>query len=315
LAVQFAEFKIVGANARCIAMLEAFKTVIQSYNVPSGTSLSRHLPNSYLGPQITHIVQARPPLAVSLGNAVRWLKWECSQVPVEMSDDEAREMLCDRIDDFIRDRIIYADKVIQAHAIPKIRDGDVIMTFARSSVVEGILIEAKRQGKTFSVIVVDSRPMLEGKYLMLSLAQHEIPTTYVLLSALGCVINSVDLVILGAHAILSDGAMYGRAGTALVAMMAKSAGKAVVCCCETYKFSDRIMLDSIGGNEITSSASLFPSNTKDQSSSNTSLTALNLLYDVSRPEDLTAVICEAGLIPARSVPIILRDFKPLATDT
>ena len=43
--------------------------------------------------------------------------------------------------------------------------------------------------------------------------------------------------------------MFSRAGTATVAMMAKAAGKPVVCCCETYKFTDRIMLDSIGGNE------------------------------------------------------------------
>jgi translation initiation factor eIF-2B subunit delta len=44
--------------------------------------------------------------------------------------------------------------------------------------------------------------------------------------------------------------MYARAGTAMVAMMAKGALKPVVCCCETYKFSDRIMLDSIVENEM-----------------------------------------------------------------
>lgn len=49
---------------------------------------------------------------------------------------------------------------------------------------------------------------------------------------------------------LSNGAMFSRAGTAMVAMMSKEAGIPVVCCCETYKFSDRIMLDSIVGNEL-----------------------------------------------------------------
>lgn len=67
-----------------------------------------------------------------------------------------------KIDSFIRDRIILADRVIEQHAIAKIKDGETILTYARSSVVEGVLLEAKRQGKVFSVIVVDSRPLYEG---------------------------------------------------------------------------------------------------------------------------------------------------------
>ena len=44
----------------------------------------------------------------------------------------------------------------------KIKDGDVILTYARSSLVEGVLRLAKDQGKRFSVVVVDSGPMHEG---------------------------------------------------------------------------------------------------------------------------------------------------------
>ena len=83
-----------------------------------------------------------------------------------------------------------------------------------------------------------------------SLAAHGIPTTYVLLSALGIVLQETSIVLLGAHALLSDGAMFSRAGTATVAMMAKGAGKPVVCCCETYKFTEKVMLESFGSNEM-----------------------------------------------------------------
>lgn len=68
-----------------------------------------------------------------------------------------------KIDSFIRDRILLAGRVIEQHAIEKIKDGDVILTYARSSVVAGVLLEAKRQGKQFSVVVVDSRPLYEGE--------------------------------------------------------------------------------------------------------------------------------------------------------
>lgn len=75
---------------------------------------------------------------------------------------QAKVLLLRKIDSFIRDRIILADRVIEQHAIAKIKDGETILTYARSSVVEGVLLEAKRQGKSFSVVVVDSRPLYEG---------------------------------------------------------------------------------------------------------------------------------------------------------
>lgn len=121
---------------------------------------------------------------------------------------------------------------------------------SRSSLVEGVLIAAKEHGKRFSVIIVDSRPMHEGKNLLRSLLAVDIPCTYVLLSSIGSVLSGVSLTLLGAAAMLSNGAMFSRAGSATVAMMSKGAGVPVVCCCETYKFSDRIMLDSIVGNEL-----------------------------------------------------------------
>lgn len=62
--------------------------------------------------------------------------------------------------------------------------------------------------------------------------------------------TAVDVLLLGTHALLGNGAMYGRAGTAMLAMMCKNYGIPVICCCETYKFSDRVMLDSIVSNEM-----------------------------------------------------------------
>lgn len=94
------------------------------------------------------------------------------------------------------------------------------------------------------------RHQYAGKNLLRSLLAEDIPCTYILLSALGAVLPTVDLTLLGTHSLLSNGAMYSRAGTAVVAMMSKSAGIPVICCCETYKFSDRIMLDSVVGNEL-----------------------------------------------------------------
>jgi translation initiation factor eIF-2B subunit delta len=76
-----------------------------------------------------------------------------------------------------------------------------------------------------------------------------IPTSYSLLTSLPTVLHKASLVLLGSAALLSDGSLYSRAGTAMVAMLAKENRIPVVACCETYKFGDKIVLDAVTGNE------------------------------------------------------------------
>ncbi|KAF7331864.1 hypothetical protein MKEN_00066500 [Mycena kentingensis (nom. inval.)] len=309
LGLQFSEFKICGANARCIATLNAFKTVIQDYTTPPNNTLSRHL-MSHISPQISHLVAARP-MSVTMGNAIRQLKLEISGSDIDMPEQDAKDVICQKIDDYLRDRIILADDVIRDFALKKIKDGDVILTFARSSIVEKVLLHAHARGKRFSVIVVDSRPLLEGKALLQSLTATNtswtlsgdalepplapIPCTYALLPALPSLITEATTVFLGAHSLHSNGSVYSRAGTALVAMMAKQNSVPVLVCCETYKFSDGVMLDGFGKNELA------PSHLFDSSNPAPNLEILNPLYDLTPPSYISAVVTEAGLIPPSSI--------------
>ncbi|KAI0722152.1 eukaryotic translation initiation factor 2B delta subunit [Cerioporus squamosus] len=304
-ALQFSSFKITGANARCIATLTAFKTVIQDYVTPPNNTLSRHL-MTYLSPQISHLVAARP-MSVTMGNAIRQVKLDISGSDIDLPEQDAKDALCRKIDTYIRERIIIADQVIQETAGNKIKDDDVILTYARSSVVEKVLLEAHASGRKFSVIVVDSRPMLEGKRLLAVLSEAGIPCTYVLLPALGSVISEVSTVLVGAHSIHTNGAVYSRAGTALVAMMAKRHSVPVVVCCETYKFSESIQLDSFTKNELAPLGDLFSSfpNNKPRESltleNKPNLEILNPLYDLTPPTCITAVVTEVGVIPPNSI--------------
>lgn len=61
----------------------------------------------------------------------------------------------------------------------------------------------------------------------------------------------------GAHSIHANGAVFSRAGTATVAMMAKSHNVPVVVCCETYKWSESVRWDSFSKNELGELAQLF----------------------------------------------------------
>lgn len=122
--------------------------------------------------------------------------------------------------------------------------------------------------RKFSVIVVDSRPMLEGedqtqwttitrslirssgKKLLHRLSAAGIECTYLLLPATGAVIRQVSKVFVGAHSLHANGAVSSRAGTAMVAMIAKAHSIPVLVCCETYKYTPGIQLDSFSKNEL-----------------------------------------------------------------
>lgn len=149
--------------------------------------------------------------------------------------------------------------------------------------------------------------------------------------------REVNKVILGAHSLLSNGALYSRAGTAVVAMSAHERKIPVIVLCETYKFSDRVQLDSFVQNEIGnpdelvndqnnnfghSSSRRYDSVTSSASNAaaggvlsgwkeSRDLKLLNLLYDLTPSEFVTVVITEVGLIPCTSVPVILREYLPM----
>ena len=64
-----------------------------------------------------------------------------------------------------------ADRVLVQHAVSKVYDGDVILTYAYSSVVLEVLLKAAAAGRRFRVVVVDSRPELEGRQTLRRLLQ------------------------------------------------------------------------------------------------------------------------------------------------
>ncbi|KAJ5568387.1 hypothetical protein N7450_010873 [Penicillium hetheringtonii] len=266
LGLQLRDYVVCGSSARCVATLLAFKRVIESYTTPLGTSLARHL-TTHLGHQISYLSTCRP-LAVSQGNAIRALKLAISHIDPSTPEATAKVTLCDWIDNFIREKITVADQVIAGSAVEKIENGDVIVTFAGSNIVKQTLLQAHKEGKRFRVSIIDSRPLFEGKSLARALANAGLDVQYSLVHAISHAIKDATKVFLGAHGMTSNGRLYSRVGTALVAMSAKERAGGVevpvIVCCETVKFSDRVALDSIVVNEIADADELIPANSPQQ---------------------------------------------------
>ena len=317
LGLQIGAYEICGSNARCVAMLLVFKQVISSYTTPVATSLPRHL-TTHLSSQIDYLISYRP-LSVSQGNAIRWLKVAISAVDISTPEEQAKTDLCNGIDNFIREKISVADQVIAASGAERIKDGDVIMTYAKSSIVEKTLAEAFYQGKRFRVVVIDSHPLYEGRNLARALLDLGVEVQYSLINGLAHVVGPVTKTFLGAHAMMSNGRLYSRLGTAMVAMMAKDVNSPVMVCCESVKVTDRVALDSFVHNEIAPEDELLPFRMPENNQSSDSdpkssslynwrktpnLQLLNLMYDLTPAEMIDVVVTEAGSMPPNAIAMV-----------
>ena len=60
----------------------------------------------------------------------------------------------------------------------------------------------------------------------------------------------VSKVFLGAHALLANGCVMSRVGSAMVSLVAKRFSVPVLVCCETYKFCERVQTDAFVFNEL-----------------------------------------------------------------
>ncbi|TXT09153.1 hypothetical protein VHUM_02627 [Vanrija humicola] len=232
-----------------------------------------------------------------------------------MDEAAQKAALIDAIGVYLRDRIEVAGQVIADNAREKIKPDDTVVVYARSSVVELTLLEAWRElqarspPQSFSVVVIDSRPLHEGRALLAALTAAGIPSTYTLLPLASTALARADLVLLGASSLNSDGALHSRAGTAVVAMLAKEHRVPVVACVETFKLSERVQLDDLASNELGAADGLLSiptaHNLELAKPLPKQLATLSLLYDLTPPQHITAVCTEVGFIPPSSVPTLL----------
>lgn len=330
LGFQMSSYELCGSSARCVAMLLAFKEAIQAYTTPLGTSLARHMTTHFLSPQIDFLKSCRP-ISESMGNAIRFLKKLIVEIDPSVEETEAKSFLCEQIDIFIRDRITVTDQAIASSARTQIKPHSVVLTYANSSLVSKTLLQAHADGVPFRVIVADSRPLFEGKNLARTLMRAGLEVEYTPLSGIAHAVKDANLVLLGAHSMLSNGRLQSRVGTASVAMHAHQADVPVIVLCESVKFTGKVALDSIVLNEVAPSEELLlPPSSRDvvalqavaeekdeESPANKikqlgdwreikNLQILNLMYDITPAEYIRMVICEYGSLPPSSVPVVHR---------
>lgn len=69
---------------------------------------------------------------------------QVSSINAQVPENEAKMILLDDIDNFIQEKVTFADEQIARIAQSKVDSGDVVLTFAYSSAVLSTFLQAKR---------------------------------------------------------------------------------------------------------------------------------------------------------------------------
>jgi len=169
-----------------------------------------------------------------------------------------------------------------------IKNGMVIYTHCHSSTVIGILKEAKKQGKKFSVICTETRPLLQGRKTAAELAEAKIPVTLMVDSAARIALKSADMMLLGADAITNT-KIYNKIGSEIFSIIANKFEVPVYICTNSWKFDPKPYEEI----EERPSEEIWPHAPKGVKISNPAFEKIN-------PNLIEAIISELGILDFNS---------------
>lgn len=180
-------------------------------------------------------------------------------------------------------------KVAQ-YGAEKVPDRGVVFMYSMSSTVWRILRKAKSQGKTFEVVVTESRPANEGLWTVDAMLKEGIQVSASIDACIGELIPEADVVFVGADAVSSNGVSYCKVGTYPSALVAKRHGLPFYVAADTLKFDPASLLglpfrhDPVHREEVLDDR--YPADVR----------VVGTLFDETPPDLVTGIITELGVI-------------------
>jgi ribose 1,5-bisphosphate isomerase len=185
----------------------------------------------------------------------------------------------------------------------RISDGSKVLTHCHSSTVTNMLRRAKQDGKSFKVVCTESRPVFQGRITAKEMLDAGIETTLIVDSAVRYFMNEVDLVVVGADAITSEGNVINKIGTSMVALAAKEARTPFYVVSELLKFDPATVHGDYETIEERSPTEVW-------NDAPSGLTIRNPAFDVTRREFIHGIICEEGVISPDSISELVNRKHP-----
>jgi len=234
-------------------------------------------------------------------NAIRYVMHA-----VEKSDEKKVKELVDLISSVSKqflENLKRSKEEIANIGSKRIHSSSKILTHCHSSTVSHMLKRAKREGKSFEVICTESRPVFQGRITAKEMLDAGIKTTLIVDSAVRFVMNEVDLVVVGADAITSEGNVINKIGTSVVALAASEARTPFYVVSELLKFDPLTIYGDYEKIEERSFREIWEEPPQG-------LMIRNPAFDVTRRDFIHGIICEEGIISPHSIIEVVRRRYP-----
>ncbi|KAI7873853.1 uncharacterized protein EV154DRAFT_527659 [Mucor mucedo] len=189
-----------------------------------------------------------------------------------------------------------------------INDNAVVLVQGYSRVIMSVLYHAANvQHKRFKVYVTEGRPNSDGIQAVAALRKAGIPCRAVLDSAVGYIMDKVDMVFVGAEGVVENGGIVNKIGTFQIALVAKALSKPVYAVAESYKFVRVYPLNQYDIPSETPEIVTFTSK-RDKSFTTTSeaetmeeLALSNPSVDYTPPQYITLLLTDLGVLTPSGV--------------
>jgi ribose 1,5-bisphosphate isomerase len=292
---QIKRLEIQGARNVAIAAIKAIEILASQTQAPSKKDFLRELTKAK---DVLFASRATEPL---MRNALRLIINRVDRSE-EKNVKRLAEIAAQASQQFLLD-LENSRKRIAEIGAKRIRSNSVVLTHCHSSTVTNLLKRAKYEGKVFEVICTETRPVLQGQITVKEMLDMGIKTTFIVDSAARFFMNDVDLVLVGADAITSEGNVINKIGTSMVALVAQEARAPFYVVSELLKFDPATVSGDYEKIEERSPNEIWKNAPKE-------LTIRNPAFDVTRRDFIHGIICEDGMISPHSITEVMHRKYP-----
>ena len=186
---------------------------------------------------------------------------------------------------------------IGSRRIPSSSQKFNVMTHCHSSLVTGILLEAKKQGKDFKVINTETQPRLQGRKTAIKLLNAGIEVIHVVDSAMRWAVRhyQVDLILIGADSITSEGTIINKIGSRLLALVAHEEHVPFYVASPLLKYNPETNLGLLETIEMRDPQEIWENPPKG-------IEILNPAFETVSRRYIDGLITEAGMFASSHVP-------------
>ncbi|MCW4018223.1 MAG: S-methyl-5-thioribose-1-phosphate isomerase [Candidatus Bathyarchaeota archaeon] len=289
------KLQVQGARNVAIAAINAYQTIAET---TTATTRKQFIAELCEARELLFAARETEPL---MRNAVRWIITQ-----VEDSDErkviELSNLVSSSAQKFQRSLAASKERIAEIGA-KRIRDGSVVFTHCHSSTVTHTLAKAKADGKTFEVVCTETRPAFQGRITAKQLVGLGLKTTFIVDSATRSFMHDVDLVLVGADAIISEGNIVNKIGSSAIAVLAHEARKPFYAVTELLKFDPATLYGEYEKIEERSRDEVWKEAPAE-------LTVRNPAFDVTPRDLIHGIICEEGIVSPQSVAEVMHRVYP-----